>query len=272
MLATLLTSLQSPTFEGEERLVALTTNLEHRQPIGNLMADLGIRLIGTPYVGWTLERDLEREFCFVSLKGLDCVTFFENVLGIARVLKQERPITAANLLAEVTRTRYRGGQVDGYLSRLHYTSDWMDDNVAKGTVQWVGPGIPGAQRTHINFRFMSENAKHYRQLVHNPTLVTSLKDIEARLSQRERWYFPKSGVRQAEAFLKTGDIVGITTTMPGMDCSHTGLIVMRQGRARFLHASSTRKRVTFDVPITDYLAKSDKNTGILVVRPLEPAR
>lgn len=70
----------------------------------------------------------------MNLTGLDCVTFFENVLDMARIFRQGK-YEFDDLLAAVTHTRYRGGKLDGYLSRLHYTADWIHDNVAKGNNQ-----------------------------------------------------------------------------------------------------------------------------------------
>jgi hypothetical protein len=278
LVAISLLPMQAPVqFRGEAQLGEVVREVTEpgweKLPVGELMGRIGISLVGTPYVGWTLEVDPANEFCFVTMQGLDCVTFFETSLAIARILRSQArsgampKVTGADLVKQVTFTRYRGGTVDGYLSRLHYTGDWMLDNVKKGTVAWVDQG---ASPFRLDYTFMSKNQKVYKQLAGNPDLVPQLQRHEARLSAVTFRYYPKSEVGAVESSLKTGDIVGITTTMPGMDCSHTGMIVRRGSRAVFLHASSTKKRVTFDVPISEYLARSEKNTGILVVRPREP--
>lgn len=278
LVAISLLPLQTPTqFRGEAQLNEVVREVTkpgwEKLPIGELMGRIGISMVGTPYVGWTLEVDPANEFCFVTLEGLDCVTFFETSLAIARTLRSQAlrgaspKVTGADLVREVTLTRYRGGRVEGYLSRLHYTGDWMLDNVRKGTVSWVDQG---AAPFRLDYSFMSKNQKVYKQLAGNPELVPELQKHEARLSQVTFRYYPKDAVAGIEGSLRTGDIIGITTTMPGMDCSHTGMIVRSGNRAVFLHASSTKKRVTFDVPISEYLSRSEKNTGILVVRPLEP--
>ncbi len=55
-------------------------------PIGEMMANIGLMLQGTDYVGGTLESE-DGESCRVDFTGLDCVTFFEVALGTSRILK-----------------------------------------------------------------------------------------------------------------------------------------------------------------------------------------
>jgi hypothetical protein len=79
---------------------------------------------------------------------------------------------------------------------------------------------------------------------------------------------PKGRVAKAEPLLQTGDIIGLTTTMPGMDISHTGLCYRdKDGILRFLHASSTQKKVVLDRRLSACLS-GEKTTGIMVARPV----
>src|SRR6516162_393783 len=78
-------------------------------PIGELIGKIALELKGTPYVGFTLERSADAEYCVVNLEGLDCVTFFEDSLCMARILKRGKSSPEA-LLNEVQTTRYRGGR------------------------------------------------------------------------------------------------------------------------------------------------------------------
>src|SRR3989475_7176591 len=99
-------------------------------PIGERIGAIGMALRQTPYVAATLELYEDREVCSVNLRGLDCVTFFESSLAFARMLRRGGRTPEA-LLAEVIFTRYRGGRLTDYLSRLHYLSDWFFDNAHK---------------------------------------------------------------------------------------------------------------------------------------------
>lgn len=259
-------------FEGEDVLEGIIARAKKlgwsALPFGDLVAKVGLSLRETPYVGWSLERSADREFCYVTLEGLDCVTFFESSLAIARMIRLGQA-SSRDLLRQVTRTRYRDGVVGGYPSRLHYTCDWMDDNVRRKNVRWVE--LPGQIPLGKPIDFMSKHTSVYRQLKAHPELVREIEATESSLTKAAESrlrYLPNALVEAKETSLKSGDIVGIVTNISGMDCSHTGLIVREGKTARFLHASSAAKKVVLGPRISEYLAGSEKSLGLMVVRPL----
>jgi len=264
---------ESPrTFSGEQtfdRLMVLADQRKWRElPIGRMIGEIGLELRGVPYVGSTLELYDDREVCSVNLLGLDCVTFFESALGFARMLTHGETSPAA-LLEHVAYTRYRGGKVTDYASRLHYTSDWFYDNEEKHVVRGITRELPGAVRFTAPVNFMSTHPDSYKQLKANPKLVPAIAETERLINGRSMYYVPKAAVKDAEPKLETGDIIGITTTIAGIDCSHTGLCYRdEKGTLRLLHASLTKKQVTLDDELSAYLAGVSKHTGIMVVRPV----
>ncbi len=260
-------------FTGEEtfaQLLALAR--EHAWsglPIGERIGAVGMALRQTPYAASTLELYEDREVCSVNLRGLDCVTFFENALAFARMLRRGERSPGA-LLAEVTFTRYRGGQLTDYASRLHYMSDWFVDNAHKRVVRLITRELPGAVRFTRRVSFMSTHPEAYRQLGASPDLVREIARVEDRINAREMHYVPKEKVAAVAPRLMTGDIAGITTTIDGLDCAHTGLCYRDAGGVlRLLHASTTRKAVILDDDLATYLARVSTHTGIMVARPLE---
>jgi hypothetical protein len=262
-------------FSGREvfdRLLAQAREREWRTlSIGERIGAIGIALLGTPYVAATLEAG-DREVCSVDLRVLDCVTFYETAVGFARMLKGGGRTPRA-LLEQVRFTRYRGGRLLGYASRLHYTSDWFADNARKRVVRVVTRELPGAARLDTRVNFMSTHPAAYPALADDPTLVRTIARIEGRLSGRPMVYVPKERVVDAQPSLMTGDIVGITTSIDGLDCAHTGLCYRdERGRVRLLHASTTAREVTLDDELPAYLARVPTHTGVMVARPLEPAR
>src|SRR6058998_3697920 len=238
-------------------------------PIGERIGAVGMALRDTPYVDGTLELYEDREVCSVNLRGLDCVTFFESALAFARMLRRGGRTPEA-LLAEVTLTRYRRGQLTDFASRLHYMSDWFVDNEDKRVVRLFTRELPGAARFTKRVSFMSAHPEAYRQLKANPALVRKIARVEADINAREMHYLPKEKIAAARSLLMTGDIVGITTTIDGLDCAHAGLCYREAaGALRLLHASTTRKAVTLDEDLATYLLGVSTHTGIMVARPLE---
>ncbi len=268
----LLLALQTPTkFIGDEVFSKLLSKSKgwEKLPIGELMGKVGVELLGTPYVGFTLEHNVEVEVCTINLKGLDCVTFFESCLAFARMLKKGGKSPEA-MLAEVRFTRYRGGNVGDYTTRLHYTLDWMWDNTVKKVVSPVTGKLPEARPFSYAVDFMSRKPENYKQLVRYPELIPQIRAWEMKINARGAKFIPIAEVASIENKLKTGDILGITTDGKGIDISHTGLVyVDSNGVRHFMDASSIHKKVTLEPSLGAYIGKSKRSTGIVVVRPLE---
>jgi N-acetylmuramoyl-L-alanine amidase-like len=265
-------------FEGQEvfqRILdkALAGNWK-RLPIGELIGKIAMELKGTPYVGFTLEVSKDQEYCVVNLEGLDCVTFFEDCLCFARMLKHGGR-SPADLLAEVRTTRYRGGKMGDFTTRLHYTTDWFVDNEKKGVVRILTPELPGAMPFTQKVGIMSQHPENYRQLAAHPELLPRIRQIEQTINARRLMYLPMDKIAAAEPLLRTGDIVGVATTAPGIDIAHTGLCIKdEQGVVHFMDASSARSRmrVTLEPEISKCLNWSPRLTGIMIARPLEIRR
>jgi len=237
-------------------------------PIGTLMGHLGFLLEGAPYLPGTLDAD-GPEKCRVDLKTMDCVTYFENILGVARVIKKKKK-TFNDLVKEVTYTRYRDGKLNGYVSRLHYTADWIEDNIKKGVVRDV-TGEMGGVELKISDTYMSTHPDSYPQLKGNAKLIDAIKKIEDTINSKSRLYIPKGDIEDAEEKMLTGDIIAVATSKEGLDYAHTGMIYRdHKGEARFLHESTKYGMVTLDKTISEYVNSVKTHIGITVVRPLEP--
>lgn len=262
-------------FQGQDVFTRIvnTAYAEHwnRLPIGQLMGRIAMELKGTPYVGFTLEVSKDEECCVVDLKGLDCVTFFEDTLCMARMIKRGKR-TPADLIAEVSLTRYRGGRPGDFTTRLHYTTDWFVDNERKGVVRILTPSLPGAEPFTQKVGIMTQRPENYRQLAAHPDLVPKIKGIEDTINARHLMYLPMDKVAGAEHLLQTGDIVGVATTETGIDIAHTGLCIKdEQGVVHFMDASSAPRsmRVTLEPDISKCLNWSRRLTGVMFARPLE---
>jgi len=233
--------------------------------IGDLMIEVGEEFLGTPYVGGTLEGD--PEMCRVDLSGMDCVTFYEYCLCIARLIKLRKE-KYQELINELIYVRYRDGVLGDYSTRLHYTSDWIDNNVKKNVVEDITDKI-GGEPFDVNVSFMSEHPKYYPALKNDPDMVKKIADIEIDINSRKHFYIPKEKVNRTEQYLQNGDIIALATDKAGLDYAHTGLsFVETVDQARFFHASSKQKKVTLDVRLYQYITNIKSDIGITVARPI----
>jgi hypothetical protein len=232
---------------------------------GAMMAALGRTFVGTPYIPQTLELEGD-ERLIVNLRELDCVTFVENMLAISRVLKAGTP-DYDSFKRELVRIRYRDGVLSGYESRLHYFSEWIADNEAKGIVDDVTAAIGGVQDTGA-ITFMTRHAESYRQL-EDPAVVDRIRTIETTLSGRERHYIPQDGIDDVASSIQDGDIIAATSTLEGLDIAHTGLALWVDGRLHLMHAPLVGSVVEIsELPLADRLQRIDAQDGIMVARPL----
>lgn len=239
-------------------------------PIGERTARVGMALVGTPYVNYTLELDTRIEAPSVNMNGMDCWTFFEISLAGARALKlYDRP-TTKDMLRLIELDRYRGGKCDGtFVSRLHHLEDWLQDNARRGLVKDITPGLPGARRLTRTMNYMGgSGSRFFRQLRADPSMIPKMRQIERGLSERGIWYVPKASVPAAEKQIRDGDIISIVTTWPGSYTSHVGLAKRdSKGVLRFLHASKNARAVTLDSRLSTYLNRYKLHAGIMVARP-----
>ena len=236
-------------------------------PIGECVGNIGLLLVDTEYVAGTIEGE-GPEICRVDLTGLDCVTFYENVLCTARILKKGKT-TYADFIAELTLTRYRAGKLTDYTSRLHYTSDWIYDNEKKKVVRNITRKI-GGKEYPVEVSFMSKNPGYYPALKEFPEFIKTIAQFEEEISKRRHWYIPKGKVRKTQKHIRTGDIIGLATNKEGLDYAHTGLAYRDgKGKLRFLHASSKKKKVLLDTELYKYIKSVETFTGITVARPQE---
>lgn len=247
----------------------------HRLPLGETMARIGETFVGTAYVPGTLEVE-GPERLVVNLRELDCVTFVENALALGRLVHLHDPSMLddeARLRAEyrrlLTQIRYREGRLEGYPSRLHYFSEWIADNEARGLVADISRELGGmADDTPIDF--MSTHPDAYRQLS-EPGVVDEIARTEARLSAGPRYFIGEARIEDAASGIADGDIIAATSAVAGLDIAHTGLALVREGTVFLLHAPLVGSAVQIsEVPLSERVRRIGGQDGIMVARPLEP--
>jgi len=237
--------------------------------IDSAMIQAAHYFLNTPYVAGTLESsDSIKEELVVNLHELDCTTFVENCLALSRTTQLPSP-DYYSFLRELQKIRYRKGLINGYVSRLHYTTDWIFDNVEKGIIEDVTYAL-GGRKLKTNVYFMSENPKKYPHLAKDSDAVRQIETIEKNINARNIYYYiPKKEITRNQSLIKSGDIICFTTSIPGLDVSHMAIAYRRNGELTFIHASSTAKKVIVNQQsLIDYCSMIQTCTGIIVLRPV----
>lgn len=229
---------------------------------GETILWLAEKFVGSPYVAGTLEGD--EEMLSINIDEFDCFTLVETVAAMAMTVN-ERRTSWRDFAYNLQQLRYRGGEVDGYGSRLHYFSDWVVDNTHRGNVREVTDRIySSAHHMEKSIDFMSSNADKYPALS-DADALNAIKNAE--IGYR-RHRFPIIKTRNiTSAPLSNGDIVAITTSIKGLDVTHTGIIKVINGTAHLVHASSKAGKVIIDdTTLANYVRYNRTSTGIRVVR------
>jgi hypothetical protein len=248
--------------------LAVDKNLSE-QPIAEVIVEIGKSFIGTEYLAHGLEKDGDEKLV-VNLTGLDCTTFLENALVLARCIKKGKT-SFEDYKKELQLIRYRDGVIDEYPSRLHYFSDWIYDNQKKEIIEDVTNAI-GGEKIKFDINFMSTHPDSYKQLIENPHFIPIIKKQEKEISCREYYFIPKEKLNSKEDQIQNGDLIAISTTVEGLDIGHVGIAVkMEDGRIHLLHAPTVNTKVHItEEPLSDYLMKYKRHSGVIVLRKLEP--
>jgi hypothetical protein len=241
---------------------------------GEAVAAMGLHFVGTPYVPQTLELP-GPERLVINFRGLDCVTFVENVLALTRFhrsfgtgLLSEDPDAARREYEAILGTlRYREGRPDGYASRLHYFSDWLL-NAQRNGVTTGAPAALALTGDAEPVSFMSTHPEAYRQLS-DPAELDRIREVEAELNRGlPRYFVPEGLIAEQAPAIHTGDIIAATSTVEGLDIAHTGIAYWLDGELHLLHAPLVGSTVVLsDRSLADRIGQIPGQDGVMVSRP-----
>lgn len=212
------------------------------EPHGETLSRVSSAFLGTRYQANTLAGGPTiPEALVVNFNGVDCFTFADYIEALSRSRDRQ------SFINNLARIRYVNGRVD-YLSRRHFFSDWFA-TVPRNALD-ITPELSPLYRTvqkQLNRKsggvFISGLAVRPRNINYIPGKV-----VDAQLLEK----------------LKDGDYVGIYSPLPGLDVTHVGIVVRREGRIWFRDASSTiSERKVIDSP---FLAYVRSKPGIVVLR------
>ena len=254
------------------KVVRLLDQARRLPPSTNYMMWFARQLCGLPYVAKTLEGN-DDERLVVNLRQMDCTTYVETVLALARCAHLQQT-TFADFCTQLRLIRYRGGKVD-YPDRLHYFTYWIKDNVRMGIVEdQQGPTPPFTAVQTVRANYMTSHVEAYPMLVKHPEWVEEVRRMEDSISGRRYRYIPKTRLADSRLLRQTihdGDIIVIITSKKGLDTSHIGIAAWHDDGLHMLNASTVHHKVVEEpMLLSTYMARHPSQMGIRVVRPRWP--
>ena len=214
--------------------------------------------------------EAKEEHLAINLQSLDCTTLVENVCALALTTSHGSK-KWKDYLSWLQKLRYDNGKIDGYKSRNHYFSQWIQSGTKLGLVKEIVPPTNISVPMSLSLTYMSEHPDSYPLLKVNMEERKLIAEMEKRASGATIRYIPKERVgdcKKVLGFIKDGDILALTTNKKGLDVSHVGLAVWgKDGKLHLLNASSIHKKVVLE-PMTlfEYMQKHPSQTGIRVIR------
>jgi hypothetical protein len=230
----------------EAELTQIISSAKHQDDPGDTIVELSSHFKDTPYAEYTLIGGPEvPEQLVVNLAAFDCFTFLDIVESLRRTQDFE------GFADQLRGVRYSDATVR-YEKRKHFFSDWAGEGAA---IEDVTTRI-GKKRTQLVSKRLNRKSDGSLWL---PGIAVTPRQIS---------YIPSNNVDQEVlSELKSGDYVGIYSDLPGLDVSHTGLIVIENGVVLLRHASSRiSSRRVIDEDLLEYL----KGKPGLVVYRVKP--
>ncbi len=251
------------------RVIKLLNDAKKQPESTNYIIYFARKLKGIPYVAHTLEIN-KKEKLVINLRQLDCTTYVENVVALSMCMN-EKKYTFKSFCDNLKKIRYRDDSQPHYTQRLHYFTDWIENNTKKGICKEIqSPAPPFTNTQRINVFYMSENPSKYKMLKENPKFIPTIRKTEQNINQKTYKYIPKTEVKNTNTVRRTiqdGDIIATTTSLKGLDIQHIGFAIWHKDGLHMLNASSLHHKVV-EEPMTlyNYLQKQKTMTGIRIIR------
>ena len=151
---------------------------QQNKPFDEILINTAKYFLESPYTASTLEVS-DDEKLIINLQGLDCTTFVENCIALSLVVKSGNT-TFDSYCRQLIAIRYRDKKINGYTSRLHYTSDWMYNNERNGLLENTTLKI-GGKRIDKIINFMTMHPQLYKQLINEQKNLEELRETEDKI-------------------------------------------------------------------------------------------
>ncbi|MXV43715.1 DUF1460 domain-containing protein [Saccharibacter sp. 17.LH.SD] len=226
----------------QDRIRTLTSLFPAQRDNRARLETISQSLLGTPYQAHHLIGSATQpEELVVDLRSVDCLSFLEYVTALNSSTSENE------FLGKLVQTRYVNNTVS-FSTRRHFLSDWCYPYPVLGD--------------DITKKLSSQSVSVVKTL--NQKADGSLYLPGISIKKRVITYIPSASLDTVYPQLRTGDLIGIYSNLPGLDVSHTGFAICNGETVVFRNASSLSAHpYVVDIPLKDYVANK---RGITVIR------
>jgi hypothetical protein len=225
---------------------------------------------GTPYGGGS--NGCPQAHTLVNVKQMDCMTFVENYWAmvftrhlISQMKDQpEEEEMFAMYVQNLNAIRYYAGVNQRNEDRIQYLTSGFIQLEKAGVLEAVGK--QACEPLKRNIHYVSSNKTKFGGF----TDWAFIQNKEKEMSQYPYHMFSKNEISKYAELAQDGDLVGLVTTVPGLDVSHCGVITKKGPKVYMTHASSVKKQLVVAQPLEEYLSNRTTISGIVVFRPVFP--
>jgi len=208
----------------------------------------------------------------VNVKTMDCMTFVENIWALAftRHIISRLPEFPGDddifsiYIQNLNAIRYYNGMNNRNEDRIQYLTSAMIQLEKAGVLENALKIEGKALQKPIHY--VTGNRAKFGGF----SDWTFLQSKESEMSQYTYFHISKEDIPRYASIAKNGDIVGLATTVSGLDVSHCGIITVDKGNVYMTHASSVKKQVCIAQDLESYLKTRTTISGIFVYRPVFP--
>lgn len=203
--------------------------------------EISNEFLQTAYVGNVLIGSKnKKEELVINFSKLDCFTFIDYVEAI----KNSNDFNSFEI--NLIKTRYKNSKVT-FENRNHFFSDWIDENGFENITSKLSPNT-------------KKVIKYLNKKDDNSLYLDGIKIVKREIEYLESKFVDEKLLNK----LQTGDYIGIYSTKIGLDATHTAMIIKKDNKTYFRHASSKKSNMkVIDELFIDYIKKTP---GFFVLR------
>lgn len=227
-----------------QKITAILETLSSDDPIGKRVGDAALALVGIP-AAESADNDTLGTI-IVRIDSLSRREFINMAMALAIASRKNNPSMRdfEKALQDVSRKK---GEDQGFPSQFFYASDWIVDNVYRGTVKEMTEYLEGGNYKTKTLDYVSHHKELFPALKDSVNL-DKIKNIEMGLRSHRIPHLKKQTVnnKNAKDMMEDGDIIIMLPPENDYDIYDMGFVIKKNGEPYLIHISKDSETVELD--------------------------